>query len=406
MSDRVFLALLVLLGTALRILAVVVLRDVSAGPDPAFGDDGFHFEAMAWNLAAHSELSITMGHPTAFRAPAFPAILGAVYATFGRSYAAAYALQAILGGLAAPIAYLLCRRLGVSVRGARFAAIAVALHFGLVYYATHFASEPLFVLLAGVSALLATTSSRWAMPASGWLLGIAALARPQALFVLPALPLWRHVGAPPLQHYLRRLVLASAGFAVALAPWMMRNAKILGRPVPFTTNGGGTLYGANNDSVARTPALRGWWIATNGLPGRRSVDAAANEVDADRLEYELGTAWIRSHPMAFLRLAVHKFGNLLLPWDRSANRRYTILAGIGVAPILALLLIGAAAAWRRGARHVLVPAGAVFLGISIQAMVFYGSARFRDAFFVLFAPLAATAAAAIADRLRAKSPVP
>jgi hypothetical protein len=401
-SDRVFLALLVLLGTAMRLLAVAVLRDVSAGPDPAFGDDGFHFEAMAWNLAAHSELSITMGHPTAFRAPAFPAVLGAVYAMFGRSYAAAYALQAILGGLAAPIAYLLCQRLGVSGWNARFAAIAVALHFGLVYYATHFASEPLFVLLAGVSALLATASSRWAMPASGWMLGIAALARPQALFVLPALPLWRHFGAPPEHHYPRRLVMASAGFALALAPWIMRNAKVLGRPVPFTTNGGGTLYGANNDSVARTPELRGWWIATNGLPGRRSVDAATHEADADRLEYALGTTWIRSHPAAFGRLALHKFGNLLLPWDRSTNRRYTMLAGICVAPILALLLIGTAAAWRRRELQLLLPAGTAFLGIAVQAMVFYGSARFRDAFFLLFVPLVARGMEAITDRLRSK----
>ena len=89
----------------------------------------------------------------------------------------------------------------------------------------------------------------------GGLLGLAALARGEALLLLPFLA--HPAGAPP-PAACRVAAAVCAMFAVVLTPWTIRNWSAFDRPVLVATEGGETLAGANCDGTYHGTQIGTW----------------------------------------------------------------------------------------------------------------------------------------------------
>jgi hypothetical protein len=87
--------------------------------------------------------------------------------------------------------------------------------------------------------------------------------------------------------------------AFVIFPWALRNHNKLGHWVIISDNGGDVFYRANNSLANGTYVFEGQTI----LP--------EDEVQRNRVGYQLGTHWIVSHPLQFLWLAERKLTFLL-----------------------------------------------------------------------------------------------
>ncbi|HEX2086113.1 MAG TPA: glycosyltransferase family 39 protein [Solirubrobacteraceae bacterium] len=242
MRGRLLVAAILAPALILR-LGLAVLHD----PPPLTGD-AQAFAAHAASIADHGAYPQSPiapgGGPTAFRPPAYPSLLAAVYEVAGRDEAPRIA-GALIGTLAVALLGLVALRL--FDRRVALIAMAIAAVFPpLVMVSVATLSEGLFIALV-LGALACALEARrdpgrlaWVL-AAGALAGAAGLTRTNGLVILVSLLL-----AIPR----RRLVLLAAALVV-LAPWTIRNLNEFDTFVPTTTQAGFTLAGAYNDE-ART----------------------------------------------------------------------------------------------------------------------------------------------------------
>src|SRR5947209_7944413 len=192
------------------------------------------------------------GGPSAFRPPAYPAFLGAVYWVAGQEAPpAARFVEAVLGTLTVALIGLIAmriwgRRVGIIALG--IAAVAPP----LVVMSTALISESLFVPLVLAAVACALQARRSARPlawtvACGVLVGVAELTRTNALVLL--IPLgcavyaaghgrrWRGLARPA--------VLVAAAVLVVV-PWTIRNYLVFHAFVPVSTEIGYTVAGTYN----------------------------------------------------------------------------------------------------------------------------------------------------------------
>lgn len=174
---------------------------------------------------------------------------------------------------------------------------------------------------------------RWLARASaGLALGLAVLTQPALLLLPVAFVAADLLGRVPLRRALPAWVLLGAGMALVIAPWMLRNEQVLGRPV-LTTNGGSVFYRANN------PRATGGWIEH----GERRLDHLG-ELEASDAGYRWGMAWVRENPDDFLKLAVRK--QILFLGDDAVGVYETLKRGLGMeGPLYAVLKLLASGWW-------------------------------------------------------------
>ena len=157
-------------------------------------------------------------------------------------------LQALVGALLVPVVARLgrmCFGAGVAVVAAAF----VAFDPVSTWYAAHFWAEPVFVLLLwfGIERVMAGDATGRLLPIAtgGFAIGLAALTREPALYVLPLVAAWVGLGRRK-----RSLLQAGLLLAVALltvAPWTLRNYVRYSAFVPVSTMGGRALLEGNAD---------------------------------------------------------------------------------------------------------------------------------------------------------------
>lgn len=249
---------IVIVATVARVALIVATPHFVPFGDPA------DFQRHAASIAAGhgyppSQLA-SPGTPSAFRPPAYPYGLGAVYAVVGTHRLAGRLLGAALGVLAVVLLGLL----GRAVRDRRTGLVAAGLgsvFLPLIALNGTLVSESLFlpVELGLALALVALARQprrlRYAVLA-GALVGLAALTRTVGVaWVLPSLAVV--IGA----RIGRRERVRSAGALVAallvvISPWMIRNADAFHAFVPLSTQDGFTLVGQYNPDAGRDDAFQ------------------------------------------------------------------------------------------------------------------------------------------------------
>ena len=412
-----FLAILALALAARLALAL------AAAPDHIGGDPGVYDQVAVALADGHgwSRPGRAPGvfKPTALHPPAWPAVLGAAYATTdhedrpdlagvrvrhaelaARSLATAQArwrTGRVVNALLETAGVALIGLIALELWGRRMALLAAAvaaLYPALAVLGMALLSEPLFVALelGAVYAALRARRGRLAWTAAaGVLCGLAVLARANGAVLLVPLAL-----AVPR----RAIPVLLAGAVLAVAPWTLRNLTVLHAPVPVSTDLGQTLAGTYNPVAA---ANRFRWRNTRRLPPQdRPALRRPTEAERSAALTRDGLRYLGAHP-ADAGLATLWNTARLLELDPSArealagevqSRSLAAVAIGGFALLAALALPGAFTRRARAAPRwlwlvpLLLWAGTVPFAVNFS--------RFRapiDPFLVLLAALTPAAAA-------------
>ncbi|MGZ6641112.1 MAG: ArnT family glycosyltransferase [Solirubrobacteraceae bacterium] len=360
--------------------------------------DGHGFtEPYKWLFEHHA--SPSAGHP-----PLYPLALSVVSLLGGTSELSHRALGLVLGAATIVLVGLLGRRAGGERTGLVAAALC-AVYPLMIAVDGALMSETLYgplVVLALLAAwrLIDRPGALIALVA-GAAIGVAALARSEALLLVPLLAwpaAWRGGGGWPA-----RAALATAGCALALAPWTIRNADRFGAFVPVSTNDATVIAGANCPLTYAGIDLGGWNIR---CISRRREDNEARQATIWRRE---GVDYATAHVSRWPVVAAVRF---LRVWDLYQPRRQVMFAegrqrrveqaGVVAYALLALLALGGVAAlWRARRRDALLVLLAPAVAVSVSAVIGYGVPRLRHTFEMPMLVLAAIALTALWDRRRA-----
>ncbi|MCU0685234.1 MAG: glycosyltransferase family 39 protein [Polyangiaceae bacterium] len=272
--------------------------------------DGHYYDFGARRIAAGFGYSddvvvggVSRWHPWCHYPVGYSAFLGLIYRFFSDGPRAAPVANAVVGALVAVVAHRLARH-AMSPARARLAGLLVALSPELIAYAALLMTEPLASLgpLAAAWVAVATRRRRPLLGAlaAGALVGLTTLVRPQTVLVAPALGLIALDGNAFRTTWRRALGVAAVGTAACLAvvaPWTVRNCRVMDGCAFVSTNAGWNLaIGAFPRATGRFETLRG----SDGCP------VVTGQVQQDRCWGALGLAYIRSDTRRWLGLVPEK----------------------------------------------------------------------------------------------------
>jgi 4-amino-4-deoxy-L-arabinose transferase-like glycosyltransferase len=243
-------------------------------------------------------------------------------------------------------------------------------------------------LFAGVAVILMAYRA-WDRPDArrfaelGLTLGLASLARAEAVMLLGLLLVPLALWAPGLTGWRQRstrAVLAGGVALLVMAPWVGANLVRFEHPATLSTQMGPTLDVANCDETFSGPALGAWSFgcATEIASDDRSVLDKVTREEAvdyvsehrDRLpavvSARFGRAWGLYAPIQNLELD-NFFENRPLPAAKVGLGLYYVAVVASVVGIVALR--------RRGVPS--FPLTAWLINVAVTVVVFYGSTRFR-----------------------------
>ena len=223
----------------------------------------------------------TISRPTAYRPPAYPFALAAVYAVAAPlhldRWTAARVAQAFVGTLVAGLIGLVAGLIwGRAVGLAALALAAVHLPFAMV--GASLVSETLFGAFEVGAIACALQAGRSARPwrwvvATGVLTGLAWLTRSNGVLLLLPLGIAAWTALRPRGRRAAALAVAAllAAAALTISPWTVRNARVLHGFVPVATEVGPTLVGTYNDVSRLDPVDPGAWWIPGQVPAIRAV---------------------------------------------------------------------------------------------------------------------------------------
>ena len=285
-NPGVRLGAVLLLGLVLRLLAI-------RSPERPLVFDERDYSALSTTLA-HSGAYSEAGHPTAYRAPGYPAFLASVQILTHRSDPRpARIAQAVLDESSACVLYLIALPWGSTA--ALLSAAIWSFYPPAVVYARLLYPETLFTFLLLLWLLLATRLRReraWEKIALGAGVGLLALVKTEAAFLLLTVP----AGALIRGAHARVFALFLLGGALALMPWVIRNTRVMGAPVLVTSAGPVFLIGNH-------PRATGGYspdVPDSMLP------RSTGEVAASRESFRGATRFISANPLRFATLGIKK----------------------------------------------------------------------------------------------------
>jgi 4-amino-4-deoxy-L-arabinose transferase-like glycosyltransferase len=379
------------LALALRLAAVFATGPATS----SFGD------ARAYVFAART-LVETGTYPDAtdfrffFRPPVYPVFLAVATLGHPDSVPRARAATAVAGSLVplllAALSARIFRRRGVAIASGLLAAV----HPPFVLASSEIQSEPLFTLLllaAGFLLLAAADrpSSNLAVLA-GAALGLAALTRSTGLALAPLLlaPLldrrWpgrarAHLGGSAL-----------LGFAIALSPWIARNAVVFHELILSSDAGGFALYSGNTRWTRQYYELRNRdqyfaWQSDLDRDVRQRLEELERRAGRRLSPHErsagfrdLAIAEVRADPAAAIRLLLTKAWHWIrpypTPWFWSAK---IVAATTAIYVALFVLAVrGIALAERRGIAQFCFGVLALSMAVHVVVIVVW---RYRMAYW-------------------------
>ena len=330
--------------------------------------------------------------PTAEHPPLWEVVLAGADLLGGNGYLSHRLLAGLIGTLTVVLTGLVARRVGGERLGLIAAAIT-ALSPILITADASLLSETLFGALVAAT-LLAALRLRESpsLPRAalvGALIALAGLTRGEGLglIVLLGAPLVWVCGAGDPR---RRVALAAgmlAAFAVAVAPWTIRNLTTFAQPVLVSTNASAVWQGSNCPETYGGPLIGSWSLRCD-LPHRpgsdESQDAARNRV--------AGVRYLRDHSGRLPRVVLHRLARGLDVAHVDQSLYLNASQGRPAGPMRWAIR------WSWLVMALALAGGALWLALTV---VTYGDTRFRQGAEPSLAVLAAVSAEALWLRLRA-----
>jgi 4-amino-4-deoxy-L-arabinose transferase-like glycosyltransferase len=361
--------------------------------------DQTEYLMLAENFVDGNGLVYGDGESRLIRSPGYPIFLAGVF-TVWRSITAVKIAQSILGALTVLLVAALAHRLS-GARSAMVAALVTALYPPLIWASTYVLSETLYTLLTFAAAYVmwlnldalkrsniggAATSARFL--ASGALVGLAVLTRPELLLFVGLISLMLLVG----RNWIAAVALL-AGTVIVVAPWTAHNYFTHGEVILVSSRGGPNFWLGNSElapgdgGAGATPELKRGYDAII----REHADLSPS--DLERLFYREAVTWIREHPLDWLVLLAKKFFYFWVPVGPSLSS-HSRLYWIGhSASYLSLLPFAVAGFWRvvrRSPQPVVLWALAV--ATLLTSLIFFPLPRYR---IPIFDPVMIVCAAAL-----------
>jgi 4-amino-4-deoxy-L-arabinose transferase-like glycosyltransferase len=388
---------------ALRLLHLQQLR----AHDPFFelpsvDERMYHQWALAirggdW-LGAHAFASndVVVGH-----GPLYPYFLALLYGLFGPSVAAAKTVQCVLGSFSCVLVWALARRL-FDARVAALASLATAGYAMLLFYEGALVVANLQVLLA-LLILLAVVRALERPRISGWLgagllVGLSAVARPNALLFAVAIAAWIPLALHRALSRKRLLALCGAflvGVALMVLPVTLRNYALTGDWVLVSHAGGLNFFIGNNpdaNGAFRVPRIFPRAMADDPWEQRAIFESTAERASGRELTpSEVSAFWrdrgldfVRAQPGAWLRLELRKLGLSLNAFEPWSIRSFTLTRDFSWVLRLPLVsfgflgpvaLLGICLTWRTWRR--LMPLYAMLGTVLATQLIFFVLSRYR-----------------------------
>lgn len=239
----------------------------------------------------------------------YSGFLALAYAIFGAGPRVGPVANAVVGAVLVAVVHRLALRV-TTPRRALVAAVIAALSPSLIAYAPLLMTEPLasLGLLAAPATYLALRGrgATMALLLAGAVLGLTTLVRPQSLVCAPALAIFAWLetrGAPRGDRMLKTAtaaVIATVACLAVVAPWTLRNCRVMDGCALVSTNGGWNL------AIGASPRATGRFGALHPSDGCREV---TGQVQQDRCWQQLGRRWIASDPGRWLALMPAKLAH-------------------------------------------------------------------------------------------------
>jgi 4-amino-4-deoxy-L-arabinose transferase-like glycosyltransferase len=364
---RVTLTLAVV--TALVIRLIVMHFATSGLTDPSRGYEQFGWEmgwvarSIALGLGFSSPFIPSTG-PTALVPPLFPYLLAGIFRVFGlysaNSGLVVLSLNSLFSALTCiPIYFTAQYSLGD--RAARFAAWSWVLYpFAIYFSATMVWDYALTALLFATCFCILQRLhlhhgiAAWA--GLGVLYGVTTLSNPSVLTVFPFLLLYgvlriRRVGGD----WLRRGVITTVALLAVLAPWGIRNYRILHLVCPVRDGFWLEFWSGNTgDTFESNPA----WTHPASNPIEMQKYQSSGETAYLAQKHVMAAAWVHQHPISFLAVSLRR---AIRFWTGfwSFNPRYLQKEFFDIpnlffcTSITILMIIGLRRSWRHDRRATL-----------------------------------------------------
>jgi 4-amino-4-deoxy-L-arabinose transferase-like glycosyltransferase len=401
-----------LLAFVIRFIVVCcVFRDV-ASPVNAHAEFGFEMGWTARSVALGRGFSgpfQSMTGPTAIVPPLYPYILAGIFKLFGlyTPLAAVVALlmNSVFSSLTCIPVYGMARE-AAGQRVARWAALGWAIYPFAVYFSAARVWD------YALTSLLFACCFWWAMRlhravrVRSWVLfgavfGVTALSNPSVVSMLPFLlviAVWRgrQIGVPSFT----RALVAFVAFVVVMAPWTIRNERVLRIAAPLRDGFWLELYAGNlgdpNDS--NSPYAH---PASN--PAELALYAQMGETAYMAQKQALAITAIREHKRMFVRASARRF---LRYWTSywSLSPAYLQhepfdLPNVPFCTTLSLFLICGLVGWVRRDRGTLLPFALLVAVFPIPYYLTHVSMDYRQPIEPELAILVTAGMLAVRDRV-------
>ena len=393
-------------GVAAVLLYVLTTRSHALNGDELFYDETARYWAdgkLWWASVPFGE-----AHPTAWKPPLYPALVGTLYSILGESPLRAEYVQAFLAAVTVGLTWAFARRL-FGPTPAMVAAWVVALFpLAFEYYGLLFPEAlavPLTLLALSLFVEREPTARRALLV--GAVIGVGLLVRPTSAFLLVGV-LAAFVVAAGWRRGLGLTALVVAATALVVAPWTIRNYAEHDGFIPISVQDG-AVYGTFNEEAARDDfAWRAFLEDPPDVLAERDPDTTEAELRSELQSFALD--YIEDNPesvpKAFFWNGIVRFWDLRWPADAvdevEFQGRSRSVRWIGLAMYYVLLPLALFGLWRlRDRRALFVPVVATVVAASLTFTVL-GGTRYRAP----LEPLLVVLAASLLATARPSRPLP
>jgi 4-amino-4-deoxy-L-arabinose transferase-like glycosyltransferase len=389
---RPTVARLGLVGVLALAVRLVYVLAIARAPVGIGGDAGFYHSAA--DLIAHGHFLYRgiFGHAyvTAEHPPLFPLVLSLSTLLGAGSILAHRIVGVLIGSLATVAIAALADRFG-SPRAGLLAGTVAAFYPPLVTADGLVMSEPLFVLTAAASLLLAVRVHARARARDsallGLVIGLATLTRGEGVLLVPLLG-WPAALLAARRGRVTRTLAVTLATALVLAPWVVRNAIVFHRPM-LAADANTLLAGANCPDTYNGYDL-GWWSLSCEARARTRWQLLHGDASTAAAWRYAGDHAGRLPVVAAVRvLRTFDLFQPLRQGNLEPRRRWVDVVGLGFFyPVMILAGVGL---WRlRRLRWVLL--APIWMVVVVSALG-WGIGRFRVAADISLLVLAACAVA-------------
>ena len=334
-------ALIFLLALFLRGALIFIWHETGHGQHVS--DDGTGYYDLAENLVAGKGFT-SYGKATTHRPPLYPFFI-AFFVKLGVPFPLGVQIgQAALGALSCAILFFIAK-LAFDERVGLIASLIQSLDYASVRQVVATMPEILFVffLLAAFYSLEkgAREGSGPRFGAAGIFVGLSLLTRETLLVFIPVIIFWMMIRDRPWKVRLGSAGIFLTALSLTLAPWIVRNSRVVGKPVLVTTRAGHTFYLANNPRTTGGRTGGDWDYRTDtSFPVGDPNLPPFESLEANRYLFAEGWNFIRTQPGSFLRLMGRKIVNMWRPYQSDSPLFAKALTALTYLPVMILGFVG------------------------------------------------------------------